>query len=654
MDVTDEIKRRIDIAEYVGRFVQLQKSGRNLRGLCPFHAEKTPSFYVTPDRGTWRCYGTCGEGGDLFSFVQKREGVDFRDALRELAQEAGVELSQRATQQRDRRDQLASIVSAAVDHYREQLRSDAGAEARTYLRERRGFTEATIETFNLGWAPDEWRGLRDHLNARGYSDEDCLAAGVLVEPDEGGNPYDRFRGRVVIPIADEKGVFVGLGGRGMHNEQPKYLNSPQTDLFDKGRTLFGLNSAAEGARSSGTVVVVEGYMDVIGPWDAGFKNLVATMGTSLTEAHAEILKRYASRIVLAMDADSAGLAAAERAGDLLIGESEPGGAARSMAAGRSISERAGVDLYVAPMPPGKDPDDLAREDPASWKEAVESSQPFAAFVIDRAMGVARPETPLEVRRAIERVAPVLNAVTDAVERATYVQRVARHLRTDERAVAQSLSSGTTQRPPPRMHARTPRQPQDLKDRRGWDRYDTDLESFLTESARQRAERAWSAGPQRPDVEEQLLATILQHPELRDDVRNLPPDLFSDAMDRAAFSRWQESDRVVPTGEDDPVATHISRLRDLRQPDLPANEARMRARDLIDYILRERLIQRHTTVTEELAAAEATHGAVKVEEVGLAAWLGSMPEDDTLAVAQTVIEQLEIGISIHRRERTELR
>jgi DNA primase len=653
MDAVNEIKRRIDIAEYVGRFVQLQKTGRNLKGLCPFHAEKTASFYVTPDRASWRCYGSCGEGGDIFSFVQKREGLDFRDALRELALEAGVELSAQSSVQRDRRDQLASIVSASVDYYREQLQSANGAEARAYFRERRGFSDETVATFHLGWAPDDWRALRDHLNARGYTDADCLAAGVLVEPDEGGLPYDRFRGRVVIPISDDKGVFVGLGGRGMNNEQPKYLNSPQTGLFDKGRTLFGLNGAAPDARASGTVVVVEGYMDVIGPWDAGFRNLVATMGTSLTQAHAGMLKRYASRIVLAMDADSAGLAAAERAGDLLIASSAPADAARSLSAGQSIAEQAEVDLYVVPMPSGKDPDDMAREEPDLWRASVASAQPFAAFVIDRALGVDRPESPLETRKAIERIAPVLNAVRDAVERASYVQRVARHLRTDENAVAQQLATLRRAAPFGPGRNRQPRQPNNLKDRRGWERYDSDLGSFLTDSARQRAERAWNDEPVRPDVEEQLLATVFQNPALRENIRILPPDLFVDAQNRAAFSRWRDVDQAAEGSGEDPVANRVATLRAMRQPSLSPEEARARARDLIDYILRQRLIHRHTAVTEELAAAESTHGTAKVEQVGRAAWLGSMPDDETIAVAQTVIEQLELGMSIHRRERTEI-
>ena len=243
MDAVAEIKRRLEIAEYVGRSVTLRKSGRNFRGLCPFHTEKTPSFYVFTDRGIWRCFGSCGEGGDLFSFVQKRENVEFPEALRLLAREAGVELSARGAERRGRAELLGSIVSAAVDFYQQALAGEGGATARGYLANERGLDAETIAQFRLGWAPDEWRALHDRLIGRGYRAEDAVAAGVLAEGESGGAPYDRFRGRVIVPIADERGRFVGLGGRVIGAGEPKYLNSPQTELFDKGRTLYGLDAA---------------------------------------------------------------------------------------------------------------------------------------------------------------------------------------------------------------------------------------------------------------------------------------------------------------------------------------------------------------------------------------------------------------------------
>ena len=612
MDAVAEIKRRIEPAEYIGRSVKLQKAGRNFRALCPFHTEKTPSFYVFTDRGSWRCFGSCGEGGDVFSFVQKRDNVDFREALRILADEAGVELSARAAEQRTRSQRLSAVVSAAVDFYQQQLAGEQGAEAREYLTAARGLTDETIESFRLGWAPDEWRPLRDYLLGRGYSDEDALAAGVLHESDSGGAPYDRFRGRVIIPIADERGAFVGLGGRILGDGEPKYLNSPQTDIFDKGRTLYALDVAGPQARESAAVVVVEGYFDVIGPWQGGFRNLVATMGTSLTERHAAILTRFASRVVLAMDPDSAGMAAAERAGTLFLDFRSPEAMGAAQRSAEAITANADLDLRVAPLPAGQDPDDLAREDPEAWRAAIENAAPFARFLLERLIAGSRGDSPLEASRIVDRLRPVLLAVRNPVERSALIQGIARRLGIAERAIADRL----------RVEGRRP---------------------------------AAVPGSQvtsvRPPVEEALLSTLLHNPVLRADLRHLPTDLFPDALDREIVQRWlhDEIDDIADD-EDDPVFTRLDHLRARREPLLSPAEARERTSDLIRHIVRERLIQRQSAVTEELAEAERTLGAGRVQEVAHRAWLGALPSEDTIELAEMAIEELELGLSIHRRER----
>lgn len=612
----EEVKRRVDPVDYIGRSVRLQRAGRNFRGLCPFHTEKTPSFYVFPDRGTWRCFGSCGEGGDIFTFVQKRDGVEFRDALRELAAEAGVQLSPQAAAQRSRVERLAAVMSAAVDFYQRQLREEGGSAASRYLQEKRGLARETLETFHLGWAPDEWRLLRDYLAGRGYSEADAIAAGLLVEGEHGAHPYDRFRGRVIIPIADERGVFVGLGGRGLHNEEPKYLNSPQTELFDKGRMLFGLHTAAASARELGAIVVVEGYMDVLGPWQAGFANVVATMGTSLTENHAKLLRRFAQRVVLAMDPDSAGTAATERAGALFLAApaDNPGAAARSADA---IANAAEIDLRVALLPAGKDPDEVARESPESWRQAIANAQPFPQFLIDRVMGRQAPESPLEARRMVERLRPVLMAVSNPVERGMYIQRVARRLGIAERDVAERLR-------PPGPRGRRPLAP-------------------------------GAQAPSRPQLthEEYLLAIVLRHPSLRFHVRGLPPDLFSDAMNREIFQRWASDTGLVPREDDDPVGEKVERIRDIRLPELTAEAARRAASEKIQAILQDRLIQRQATVTADLAEAERTMGPNAVALLSAEAWRGHVPDDETASLAEIVIEELELGLSIHRKEPTGL-
>lgn len=611
MDAVTEIKRRIDPAEYIGRSVKLQKAGRNFRGLCPFHTEKTPSFYVFTDRGSWRCFGSCGEGGDIFSFVQKRENVDFRESLRILAEEAGVELSARAAEQRTRAERLSGIVSAAVDFYEQQLAGDQGADARAYLAEKRGLNEETVQRFRLGWAPDEWSLLRDYLLGRGYSDEDALAAGVLHESDSGGAPYDRFRGRVIIPIADDRGVFVGLGGRILGDGEPKYLNSPQTEIFDKGRTLYALDVAGEQARESGTVVVVEGYLDVIGPWQAGFRNLVATMGTSLTERHAARLTRFASRVVLAMDPDSAGMAAAERAGSLLLDFGSPEAMGAAQRSAEAITADVDLDLRVAPLPAGQDPDDLTRENPEAWRAAIENATPFARFLLERLIAGSRVDSPLEASRIVDRLRPVLLAVRNPVERSAHIQGIARRLGIAERAIADRL----------RVQARGPQ-------------------------SRPEAEVVAVRAP----AEEALLSTLLHHPGLRADLRHLPPDLFLDALDREIVQRWRHDELdAIGKDDDDPIAARLARLHARREPALTPADARERASDLIRHIVRERLIQRQSAVTEELAEAERELGAARVTEVAHRAWLGALPSEDTIELAEKAIEELELGLSIHRRE-----
>ncbi|KAA0239292.1 DNA primase [bacterium] len=609
MDVVEEIKRKLDLAEFIGRTVRLQKSGRSLRGLCPFHSEKTPSFYVFPDRGTWRCFGTCGEGGDLFTFAQKRDNLDFRGALRQLAAEAGIQLSPEAAQRRSRVERLAGVVSAAVDYYQKRLTDPSAGEARDYVHAKRGLLPETIEAFRIGWAPEDWHPLHDYLAGRGYGEDEALAAGLLVKPESGGRPHDRFRGRIIIPIADERGQFIGLGGRSLHGEEPKYLNSPQSDLFDKGRTLFGLDLAGDAIRATGTAVVVEGYMDVIGPWQAGFRNLVATMGTSLTENHAALLQRYAKRIVLAMDPDAAGMAAAERAGGLFLSLASPEMMARSARSAEQLMRSGALELRVAPLPAGKDPDEVARENPAAWEKAIANALPFAEFLLNRLMETERPESPQEARQVVDRLRPVLLAVADPVERAMYVQRIARRLGVTEQAVLERVRQGAG---PPRRNRPSP------------------------------------ARVEAPSAEQTLLAILVQNPLLRAEVRQLPPDLFASALDREAFLRWvhAENERESP---EDPVAEHLAGLSRRRLPPFAPDDARRAVREKIREIGRDRLIQRQMAVTEELATAERTLGANRVAEVSNEVWRGALPPDESMALAETVIEELELGLSIHRRE-----
>lgn len=617
MDAVEEIKRRIDPVAYIGRFVRLQKTGRNFRGLCPFHSERTPSFYVFPERGTWRCFGACGEGGDLFTFVQKREGVGFREALELLAREAGVPLQHESPERRERRERLAALVSAAVAFYQAQLAGPAGEQARRYLEVERGLSAETVAAWKLGWAPDEWRALRDHLAARGYGEDDMVRAGLLVQPEDGGAPYDRFRGRIIFPIADERGVFVALAGRILGAGEPKYLNSPQTELFDKGRLLFGLDKAAGAIRDEGTAVVVEGYMDVIGPWQAGFRNVVATMGTALTVEHARLLRRYARRVVLAMDPDAAGLAAAERAGEALLGLSDVLRLARSTRAAERLTQAADVELYVAPLPPGVDPDEVARRSPERWRQAIAEAVPYPAFALDRALAGGRPSTPHELREAIARVVPILLAVRSPVEQARYIQRAARLLATDERYLLDEYRSARRQ-----------------------------LMLQVTKESRQRAA---THAPSREDI---FLAMLLRYPSLRQSGTHIPETLFGDALNRELFRRWRERPESLGELDDELLRGRLRMLEEIRLPQLDGSRARRAATEALQQLIRERQRERLTAAVHELRELEEQSGVDTVAEAAWRAWHGA-PDVTESEIVEKLFEAVELGRSLHRSDVPEL-
>jgi DNA primase len=450
MSVVDEIKERIDAVELISESVQLKRTGRNYKGLCPFHAENTPSFVVFPDTGTWHCFGACGEGGDVFTFVMKREGWDFRTALEELAQRAGVELKPR-TEKDEAEDQERgrlhrALAGAATYYHHLLLKAPQAQPCREYLAGR-GITDPSVETFQMGYALDEWHALEGYLTGRGYSQEELVTAGLLVERDD-GRVYDRFRGRLIIPIGDSRGRVVGFGARTLDPDgAPKYLNSPQTPVFDKSNTLYGLDRAARGIRAADRVVLVEGYMDVIQAHQAGFTDVVAQLGTALTETNLRRLIRYTRRIILALDSDTAGQAATMRGLDVareaLEGEWEPVFNARGLI---HLEGRLSADVRVLTLPPGHDPDDLIRQDPARWAVLVDEATPLVEHYIQtllKGQDLADPKVKAELT---ETLVPVIRQVSSPVERAHYAQRLARILRVDERTLLGMVASTRRRRP----------------------------------------------------------------------------------------------------------------------------------------------------------------------------------------------------------------
>lgn len=440
-----EIKQKLDLAELIGESVELRKSGASFKGLCPFHGEKTPSFYVTPARETWKCFG-CGRGGDIFSFAMEREGITFPEALRRLAPRAGVELSERTTREDARRKRLRETLEAAIAFYHQVLTAHpSGQPALDYLRGR-GFTDATIETFQLGWAPEAWDALaRQLIDRRSFRGEELEGAGLATRRTGRSSVYDRFRARIIFPIRDPSGGATGLGGRILgiadtsENDQgPKYLNSPATALFDKSRTLYLIDRAKGAIRRTGFAVFVEGNTDALMAHQQGFDNVIGSLGTALTAAQVELVTRYAPRIALAYDVDPAGQGAATFGAtelSALIGEIE-----RSPYRGRL------TDVDVVRLPAGKDPDEVMRHEPDAWRSATaerrpgddSGRQPIMEYLIDHYAQRHDPRTIAGRERLVNAVMPTLRQVGDPVRRDGYLQLLARRSGVEERVLLETL------------------------------------------------------------------------------------------------------------------------------------------------------------------------------------------------------------------------
>lgn len=448
MSQIDEIKSRIDIVDLIGESVKLRRSGRNYAGLCPFHGEKTPSFMVSPERQTWRCFGQCNEGGDIFSFIMKKEGWDFGETLRYLAQKAGVQLEEYRAQkpeEKEEHERLHRAMEDAVTYYRHHLlNTDEGKTALEYLRQKRRLTDATLETFGLGYAPRGWDNLLKHLTASGYNEQDLVDSGLVTaraddrdaESKEHKKLFDRFRERIMIPIRDATGKMAGFGARILNPDDfPKFLNSPETPLFSKSRILYGFDRARKAIRLANQAVIVEGYLDVIALHQAGFENVVSPMGTALTEDQLRLLKRATRRIVLALDPDAAGqkavLSGLEAARQALDRETESGFDARGFL---RHAARLQADLRVATMPDELDPDEIVQRDPEQWKQLIEQAQPIVAHVME-ALAAGRDLEDAKVKSDIVRqVLPLIEDIPSPDERDFYKQKLARFLRLDERTL----------------------------------------------------------------------------------------------------------------------------------------------------------------------------------------------------------------------------
>lgn len=443
----DEVRSRADIVEIIGEHVALKRSGKDYKGRCPFHEERTPSFFVVPSKGFYKCFG-CNESGDVFTFLMKRLGLGFQDAVRYVADRCGIELREASGGSEDPFRHLFEANAFAQEFFSEALRDAArGREARAYL-DRRGVKGETAERFHLGFAPDDWRGLREAAAVHGIDDAVLLEAGLLIEREEAREPYDRFRNRVIFPIESVSGRVLAFGGRTLGEAGkgvPKYLNSPESPIYHKGEVLYGLSWAKNAIRREEASLVVEGYMDAVSLAAAGIENVVAPLGTSLTEDQARLLARYCTRVNLLFDSDQAGLRATFRAGDVLLA--------------------AGLHPSVVTLPPGEDPDSLVRKGGA---EAVREHLAHAMDVLDRKLQILDERdffsTIEKTRGAVDRLLPTLRAAKDPTLRDIYVAKVAERTgvrRETLQAELERADPGVATRVQPRPAPRQPGVPRPL-------------------------------------------------------------------------------------------------------------------------------------------------------------------------------------------------
>ena len=574
MIVVDDIKGRLDIMEVVSQHVALHRSGRSYTANCPFHQERTPSFHVFPDRQTWRCFGACATGGDVFSFVMRAGNLEFAEALQQLAQQAGVALPSR--ERRSQQGFVLQISEAARTYFQELLFSGEGAAARDYL-ERRGLSRDAIEAFELGLSPRDGESLKNHLIRAGYSTQQLAQAGVVHVTDNGW-ARDLFRNRLMIPIRNSRGELGGFGARALDDATPKYLNSPRTALFDKGRLLYGLFLAKEEAGRKG-MVVVEGYMDVISAHQHGFNNVVASMGTALTQEQVAEIRRITANVTMAMDPDAAGQQATLRSIESSWNaiHSAVVGHSRGITTYRTIDS---LEPKIAVLPPGQDPDELIRNSPQAWVTLLDNTTSIFDFMLRAKSDEVDISTPRGKAEVAQYIAPLIWRA-EPTQQDQYFQKVAAQLSVTR---------------------------------------DTLLATIGGPSAVRRSTRPGTQGRgatpspfaklERDPLEDYCLALLLQHSELGEAVGELRPEYFHRLENREIFNQWDRQRRgdqaatevaSIRACIDEELAEH---LETLFQKSLPPLDQRRRLRAIQDSVhrLEERYL-RELKTEEGISFAE---------------------------------------------------
>ena len=569
MAVSDDIKARVDIVDVVTQYVpELKKSGRNFTARCPFHQERTASFVVFPERQTWRCFGACGIGGDVFTFVMKAEGVAFPVALRSLAERAGVPVPERRRPDAPR-NPIYDVNEAALRFFREALTADRGALARGYA-EQRGLSERAVVTWGIGYAPGADDELLRRLGALGFGEELLLAAGVVIR-GQSGQLRDMLRGRLVFTLRNTDGDVVGFAGRSLDGTDPKYINTPQTAVFDKGRMLYGLDRAKDAIAREGVAVVVEGYLDVIAAHEHGYENVVASMGTALTAEQIALLR--APRIVLALDADAAGQEAMRRS---------LWAVAESVGSGPAWARERSGDLSrwgVAVLSDGKDPDEIIRAEPGRWRSIVGEVLPIIDFLLDAETARGGLTTDESNVATVQRFWRLIADLSDWAAQDRLVQRLADRLAVPRSTLEAAMGRMASRSQPARRLVRGREPPQAA------------VESVLR-----------SVGHE--PVEEHVLALLLQYPDMLARVGEADAERFLRPDHRAILSALQEAGTIEGAYAllDGPAAEHFDRLS---QRVLLPGDARQRATEWAECLrrlegryLRELKEQESVALTED--------------------------------------------------------
>ena len=427
----EEIKKKIDIVDFINSFTPLKKTGRNFKGLCPFHQERTPSFVVSPDRQIWHCFGACQEGGDLIKFLMKWENITFIEALRELAEKAGIKLAKISFEDKfyKKKERFIAINTLSAEFFEYILnKTHFGEKARQYLKQRS--IEARIsKKFQLGYAPLSWDSLGNFLKKKKYSDNEILESGLSVR-GKLGNPYDRFRGRLIFPIKDTRGNVIGFSGRTLDEsaKDAKYINSPETFLYHKRETLFGINLAKDAVKKANNIFLVEGEFDVISPYQLGIENIAAVKGSALTREQLMYLKRLTNKITLVFDSDKAG--------------------EEAMRKGIEEAESLDFDVFIVNFDFAKDPDEAVRKDPIAFKQAIKNSMPFYDFIVENSQKKFPLESPYGKKQFAEDVAGFIEKIKNPVVRSHYIKKIASILTVSEtsiEALIRNLKRKKTQR-----------------------------------------------------------------------------------------------------------------------------------------------------------------------------------------------------------------